>query len=88
MLTGCMPMGADLDDRRGECGAPACQSKPPQTCYRLRRNRLFWQTFVRSTLVLSWLTVGVQLVWGPRGPPEPHVAENHRSALRGSQLRR
>ncbi len=58
----------------------AASTKPEQTCYRLRRRRAFWASFVASSLVMSVLTVGFKLQWGPAGPPPPTALPNHSSA--------
>lgn len=58
-------------------------SGPPRFMHgRLRARRAFWRTFVRSTLVLSWITSGFPLVWKDPALPAPPVRlANHNSAL-------
>lgn len=49
------------------------------TTHRLRSRYAFWLGFTTSTLVLSWLTAGVKLEWGPLGPAPEMAAQNHPS---------
>jgi hypothetical protein len=46
---------------------------------RLRARRAYWATFVRSTMVMSWIAVGYRIPWMD-GPPPAVELRNHASA--------
>lgn len=65
----------------GDSSRAGSTKPPPQrTRYSLRRKARFWATFVQSSLVMAWLTAGVQMSWGTAGPPPPTRLPNHSSA--------
>lgn len=81
--------GEDLPESAWEYegGGQAAQRgdrQVPQMRHRLRNKAAFWKTFCRSTLVLSWITVGFVLLWNadcPQGGPTPVLQSNHKSAV-------
>ena len=81
-----IPAGGEdcLEDYPGEFeGEPqqaAVKPAPPIMRGRLKAKAAFWHTFVRSSLVLSWILHGFPLMWKDGPPPPMHLA-NHRSAL-------
>jgi hypothetical protein len=81
-----LPAGAPgdseyIDDLPSEPVAAFSSSPKPQMRGRLRAKVNFWRTFVRSTLVLSWITHGFPLVFNDAsGPPPPIWLANHASA--------
>jgi hypothetical protein len=49
---------------------------------RLKQRLSAWRAVVTSTLVISWIALGVQLEWSAAaGPPAPKEKRNHKSAL-------
>lgn len=75
-------MGSAASSSGGRAAEPDAKGPPPepeQTCYRLRRCRAFWATFVQCAFVMSVLTTGYRLPWAA-GPPLPTRLPNHSSA--------
>jgi hypothetical protein len=51
--------------------------------HRLRRHAGYWRSFLRSSVVLSWILSGIPLLW-LQGPPPPAIFPNHTSAVQHS----
>jgi hypothetical protein len=70
-------------DERAEVKAPvgaAPGANPTYVRHRLRGRALFWRTFVKSTLVMSWILHGYSIAWHD-GPQSPWSEPNRDGAL-------